>query len=272
MNRDDQKRTPARKLLVDLYSKRKIIPARGPQLFKCQDYEICSQAAAKKCSKSSSKRLITGSWPYVGSEYGKARVNGVPMRILFVGMDVGGYNDKPTFATTQAAYRWATENRQEANAHMGGVHLIMRELVDDTDPATFSKQFALTNAVKCRRKSGNMRATTNPIIIDNCAKHLKVEIKKLRPNLIVTQGAHPGLTVRLFEPFANEGTRAIFSNGTSARPRKAEIFCADGRLLLTTPHPTRLAGLRWKRGKGELPNFLVRALRHIRRNIGQGTY
>src|SRR5262249_55815209 len=143
---DGDELTKSRKELQKLYSERGIVPA--PRDFACPNLPSCSQAANHK--------LITGAWAYIGTGYGRARVNGRPVKILFVAMDRGGYRgaDQETFAQTQHRFRCGTET--SSNPHMRGVHLLLRELVDDKNPASFSRQYALTNAVKCARETGRM--------------------------------------------------------------------------------------------------------------------
>ncbi len=261
MTADDRKATAGRERLRALYRKIHIVPAPR-RSFECPKL--------KSCARVSHGGLITGTWAYVGTAYGQARVSGRRVRILFVAMDRGGHPGDPVdLASTQRDFRCAAEDRLNANAHMGGVHLIMRALVEDEDPKVFARQFALTNAVKCRRATGTMRATRDKAIVGNCAEHLREEIKALRPTLIITQGAHPSSTVRNLKQFSR-GPVAKYSNGATENAREAQIFYSKKCILLTTPHPARLNGLRWKKGKGELPRFLINAVNRIRRDVARG--
>lgn len=143
---------------------------------------------------------------------------------------------------------------------MGGVHLLLRDLVDERDPAVFSLQFALTNAVKCARATDRMATGVTSSMIGNCAAHLKQEIEILSPTLIITQGGHPSWTVKsllgIKEPIAT-----FKGDGRGM----AEVFHVGDRILLTTPHPARLKGLKWR--QGILPSFLREAVAFVRQEF-----
>jgi hypothetical protein len=158
---DDEMMTAERASLQNLFLKRDIVPAQE-HAFRCENKASC-QAAAKLT-------LITGTWAYIGTGYGQAHVGGRPVKILFVAMDTGGRGEPETFITTQSGFRCGAE--KPTNAHMGSVHLLLHELVDDKDPVLFSRQFALTNAVKCRRKTGKMETACPGRMKRNCASHL----------------------------------------------------------------------------------------------------
>ena len=257
---DDRQMTANRKKLKALYSKEGIIPSKR-RSFSCSDLQSCRSAAPGK--------LITGTWAYIGTSYGRALVNGRRTRILFVAMDRGGHEGDPLdLASTQSDFRNGAE--KPGNAHMGGVHLLLRELVDDKDSETFARQFALTNAVKCRRASGTMRATCHEVMVANCSAHLREEIGALQPMVIITQGGHPGSTVKQFEDFAGQEAIATFTHNDK-NLSEAKIFHSkrNGFILLTTPHPTRLKGLKWAHNPRKLPQFLIDAVRRVRRELGK---
>lgn len=254
---DDELMTTERVALRTLYSHRGIVPAW--ERFGCSCLSSCSAAAKLP--------LITGTWAYVGTAYGQARVNGRPVKILFVAMDTGGKDDLPDpalaeahFSAAQCDFRCGAESPR--NAHMGGVHLILRELVDNKDPALFSRQYALTNAVKCRQATNKMATNCRAPMIKNCACHLEKEIEIMRPTLIITQGAHPSCTVKKLSLFAVAKPLETFSGERG----KAEVFRGQDRtVLLTTPHPARLKGLKWK--QGVLPSFLLESLGRVRQEL-----
>ncbi len=142
---------------------------------------------------------------------------------------------------------------------MGGVSLILKALLDEKDPEAFSGQFALTNAVKCIEPGPTMTTRPTRAMIENCALHLAVEIRLLRPHLIITQGRHPRKTLlRYFEGDAR--LKAEFGSRG-----KAALYATGRVLLLVTPHPARLSGFKWK--KEVLPPFLRKALTHTRRYL-----
>jgi hypothetical protein len=251
---DDELITADRLALRTLYLQRGIVPAR--EGFGCPHLSCCSVAAKLK--------LITGTWAYVGTAYGQARVDGRAVKILFVAMDTGGKDELPD--PTLAAAHWAAAQcdfrcgaEKPRNPHMRGVHLILNGLVDYKDPMLFSRQYALTNAVKCRQATETMTTNCPAAMINNCAGHLKEEIEILRPSLIITQGAHPSRTVKRLSPFASEKPLETF-RGDGGR---AEVSRGQDRvILLTTPHPARLKGFNWK--EGELPSFLKESLGRVR--------
>jgi len=136
---------------------------------------------------------------------------------------------------------------------MGGVLLILKQLVDEKDPRRLSGMCALTNAVKCVQPTKSMSTNTTSTMISECGAHVLAEIEKLQPDIVITQGGHPSNTIvsriptlRLIAPrFAGErGTAAVFSN--------------SDLLVVTTPHPARQKGLAWT--KGQLPKFFVDAI------------
>jgi uracil-DNA glycosylase len=136
---------------------------------------------------------------------------------------------------------------------------IMTHLVDEADPRRFSRQFALTNAVKCVEYTGRMDSGSTTTMIVNCASHLRAEIDALIPDLIITQGDHPRNAVsRLLGPL-----RSVADFADEAG--RSEIRAAGSRLVVTTPHPARLTGLGWK--SGGLPAFLDAAIRRARMSL-----
>ena len=145
------------------------------------------------------------------------------------------------------------------NPHMRGVHLILRELVDDKDPSVFSRQYALTNAVKCARETGKMYTKVPRVMIHNCAGYLPKEIETLKPDLIITQGQHPAWTVTSSRYFECLKQKEKFMG---ERGRSAEVWTRENRrcIVLTTPHPARLKGLSWREKK--LPEFLLNAIQY----------
>lgn len=246
---DDNLGTPERVAIKELYSRLRIIPQ--PVDFQC--VHLCS------CSNSAKLPLITGTWAYVGTQYGKALIKGRPTKILFVSMDRGGSPeddgwpeaDKETFAQAQYAFRHGAETPH--NAHMRGVHLILSELLDEKEPSGFSRQYALTNAVKCAQKTGTMQTSVTPQMIANCASWLFEEIAMLRPDLIISQGRHPADTLKHSAYFRSKESVAVFRGDPKGH---AEVFrVEDPRcVLLITPHPARLKDLSFARR--ELPAFL----------------
>jgi hypothetical protein len=173
-------------------------------------------------------------------------------------MDRGSDGHELMFTDTQEAFRNGAERR--TNWHMGGVALIMAALLDEGRSAKYSLQFALTNSVKCvLSNKENMNANLDKTMIRSCANHLWSEIEVLRPDLIITQGTHPRETVVAhysdLEPLWRSGDQT----------GSAQILRRDRLIVLTTPHPARRKGLKYKRGalglgQGSMPPFWEEAI------------
>jgi hypothetical protein len=256
-----------RSAIIELYARLGIEPTDDSSGFGCKYFKILEAAAPpaqrKECSRNRS--LCCGTWPYVGLCYGVAMVSAEKRRILFVAMDRGSDCHETAFEDTQQAFQRGAELR--GNPHMGGVALIMAGLLDQGHTSGYARQFALTNAVKCvPAEQETMAANLDPIMIGNCANHLWSEIEIFRPNLIVTQGAHPRDT--LLGHYSNLKIVAEFRDG----PRSAQLCRSDSLVLLITPHPARQKGLKWKRGalglgQGSIPDYLENALRRTRAEL-----
>jgi uracil-DNA glycosylase len=250
----DNLETPERTAARELYEFLGIVPAPVMGNFRCPSLSECSRQCRDR-----GERFNTGTWPYIGAEYGQAVIKSCRVRILFVAMERGGSHDpsyEPAFKDTQNSFRTAAEKR--TNPHMGGVAAIMKHLVDEIEPLRYSQQFALTNAVKCVEYTESMNSLSTPEMIRNCKSHLRAEIEALNPDLVITQGTHPRHTVcQILEPLSSVADFADEAGRT-----KATILAAGSRLILTTPHPARLKGLGWK--SGGLPAFLNAAVQKAR--------
>lgn len=247
----DKRSTPYRTVIRSLYADRKIIPMRRG--FGC--------SSLGRCTEDGRVRLHTGNWASVGIEYGSAPVDGLDARIMFVAMDRGGYGgaDEEEFEDAQKAFRVHIE--RPANAHMGGLLLILQQLVDEQDPRKLSGMCAITNAVKCVKPTKSMNTNATPTMISECRSHVLAEIATLEPDIVITQGAHPSNTVTSSIP----GLRRIAPPFMGERGRMAAVFSNENLVVVTTPHPARQKGLKWS--KGELPQFYVDALRLARRRL-----
>lgn len=247
---DDEALTAERVSLCSLYAGRGVVPSRGS--FCCPLHTDCAGISGP---------LITGTWAYVGTGFGRATINGQSVRILFVAMDRGGYEgaDVEAFADAQREFRSGAF--APTNPHMGGVHLLMRALVDEKSPEVYSLQFALTNAVKCARATDRMETRVTGTMVQNCRGHLAAEIDLLAPDLIITQGTHPAITCKTLL-----GELALIARFKGDVRGTAELYRNHHTILLTTPHPARLKGLRWRQGR--LPEFLVNAATRVRHEFG----
>src|SRR5256885_6570474 len=81
----DRTETADRMDIIDLYAARGIVPCPHGGEFRCPHAESCSMMARRH-----GREFHTGTWPYVGADYGKARVSGYLIRVLFVAMERGG--------------------------------------------------------------------------------------------------------------------------------------------------------------------------------------
>lgn len=234
--------TPFRASIQALYRRAGIVPTRS-------GFGCCSLPA---CSERGQLILHTGNWAFVGSNYGQAKVGGYSARILFVAMDRGGHGgaDDESFPDTQASFRRSIELPK--NPHMGGLALLLKHVVDDREPRKLSGQCALTNAVKCVQHTGSMSTDATRTMITKCSNHLGSEITALEPDIIITQGGHPTETIHGLV------TGLVALQEFAGESRGRATLLANSRLIvLTTPHPARLPGLKWARGM--LPAFLVDA-------------
>jgi uracil-DNA glycosylase family 4 len=243
----DSRVTPVRIALRELYTNRGIIPMRRG--FGC--------SSLARCTDRGLRRLHTGNWATVGTEYGLAPVDGLNAAIMFVAMDRGGYGgaDEETFEDAQREGRSHIE--RPANAHMGGVQLILKQLVDERDPRRLSGMCALTNAIKCVQPTNSMSTKPTPTMIAECGNHVVAEIGSLRPDIVITQGGHPADTLITKIP-----TLQLLSPRFVGDGRSAAVFANSQLLVVTTPHPARQKGLKWT--KGELPQFYIEALQRAR--------
>lgn len=131
-------------------------------------------------------------------------------------------------------------------------------LVDQDSHNILSSCCALTNAVKCVRDTGSQSSGTTGTMISNCSNHLLAEITELKPDIIITQGDHPKKTVlRLLNP-------VIIKDFTGRRSRKVYLYRrSNNQMIMTTPHPARLAGMRWAQQK--MPDYFYEAIEEAKR-------
>lgn len=253
MNEDvikaDRMRTAERTAIKALYRTQGIRPSRRMKDFGCPNLEkYCSSSQQGRNSR---VRFCTGTWMYIGANYGNAQVAGRSIGVLFVAMERGGTfrPESEEFADTQRNFRNAAESRW--NPHMGGTSQLMECLVGCEDRQLYSQQFALTNAVKCVQATNSQKSSSTATMVSKCSEHLRKEIECLKPHLVITQGDHPRQTVlELFDP--------KHVQNFSGQAGEAEVMLAENFVILTTPHPARKPGWRWK--KGPLPEFLRNAV------------
>jgi len=255
----DAEETQDRLNIKGLYQRLGIVPTSSLRDFRCCHVNECSTDVLRRGG-----RFNTGTWPYVGPEYGRATICGRPARILFIAMERGGQHEPAEeleLAQTERNFRKSTE--EFGNHHMAGTAITMAHLVDERNPKSVSLQFALTNAVKCVEAARHMRSTTTKQMIRNCADHLRSDIECLGPDVIITQGSHPRETVTQIV----KGLCSI--DKFTDKYGWAELLVAGDVLVLTTPHPASPArrGFRWRDGALP-PTFLREALNRTRDHFG----
>ncbi len=254
----DRMETLDRLAIQKLYGARGIVPFPPSS-------EFCP-GCLSECNRLARLRNVpfnTGTWPYIGAEYGKARVGGRNIKVLFVAMERGGTFQpakEPTFAHTQMMFHERAITR--GNAHMGGTSQIVEHLVGHKQAEKYSHQFALTNAVKCVKATGRQKSTSTGVMKKKCSEHLWEELQTLQPDLVITQGIHP--RKRLLD---------LYSSLTLAWPFpdfgcQAEVFVEGAPfILLTTPHPANKPWWPWK--NGPLPVFLQKAVECASRCVSE---
>jgi hypothetical protein len=189
IERVDSLETPDRSAIRKVYDERRITPTIARKDFRCKHRDDCCPEPPEYCY---------GIWPYVGSEYGGATIMGQRARILFVAMEQGGRKEKDMRCFEQQQQDFRTGALSPRNhTHMWGVSTVMEALGDEKAPEHYSLQFALTNAVKCTKKSklSNSSLAGTTTMRKNCSSHLAKEIVVLKPHVLVVQGGHPRQTV-----------------------------------------------------------------------------
>lgn len=185
-------------MLTDLrsYYNAKGISAEG---FNCPHQGAC---------RSISEKFITAREAFVGSEYEK----GTLPRVLFISLDAS--SDHPGGAPSQRTLqhmRFSEEldpngcdpEKLHRLRHWYWTHKFAYELLNPValtrlgSPLEFRhihKYFAHTNSAKC--KDAARGSSQGPaIVFNNCREFLPMEIRLLRPDVIVTQGKWARLAV-----------------------------------------------------------------------------
>lgn len=249
----DKKNTSERTAVRALYQKLGIVPESKMEDFSCPNLTNCSRSSIKR-----ERKFFTGNWAYVGDLYGTALVAGIPARIMVIGMDRGAvrHTARESFGKTQQQFRNGARKRW--NNHMGGVDLVLSRLLDETDPNLRSRQFALTNAVKCVENTGVAKTRVTQTMIKLCSAHLAKEIELLDPDILIPQGDHPITTVTTLVG----GTRLAKFDGVRSCD-EVSIVRSGERWILATPHgASRMKGFGWK--ADVMPEYYERAIEKLR--------
>jgi len=241
-----------------LYKNLKIEPLPGN--FNCDYYVECNRSLPKKLRKD----IVAGNWPYIGVNYGKAKIAGKDCRILVVAMDQGGGGEAygEDFETRQNEWYGAFFNR--VNAHTGGTHLIVKHLVDNKNPEDFVAEFAHTNSVKCspKKEMEQMKSESTAMMRKCCRNHLERELEIFKPDLIITEGRGPS---DMLKDVLNLSV-ADYQSRDNTTGKVCEVY--EGQpIVLAGPHPART--LKWKYGKS-LPSWYRKAIDRVRKVVEKG--
>lgn len=261
--------------------------------FDCQFYN--DGDGHKGCNQSVPGGLASGrlgDWPYVGRQYGEARVGGKAARVLFVAMDrpfKGKEGDESflDFLGEQMGWRCGAygRNSEGTNPHMGGVDAEMECLLDDgVADEDRCQQFALVNAVFCGpkarqgKRSKRMDSNVSDTMKRNCRRQLQQVLLALEPDIVIAQGkGHPrrvctAFGCRIVKRWACK-TLPTWAVGRKPPKRNRRSEVAEGEIggrpvsFLITTHPSNYARLGlpfWKHDAGAMPGELVGAFDFVR--------
>ncbi len=246
----DKRMTRLRHDVKKLYSELGIKPTKGS--FRCNNFANCCRSLRIR----KRQKVITGSWPYIGIDYGKAKVAGKKLRIIVIGMDAGGIDDvSRNFLHRQNEWRCAFENSIESpvSQHPTGTALMLKELVDDKRPNRFARQFVFINAVKCTPNNGEMTSGVKGSMCTACESILFREVHLLKPDIVITQGSYPREMIKKIL----KSNRKIFEKDGFL------IYTSGNSIVLVAPHPTR--HIPWKQGL--LPKQYGKAVDKVRKNV-----
>ena len=248
---------PAAAAIKRLYKDLKIEPLLGK--FDCDYYDECRKSLKKPLRKD----IITGNWPYIGVDYGKAVIAGVRCRILVIAMDQGGFGEAEGLTFAERQSDWFEAFRSRVNAHTGGTSLIIQRLADNnssdnTEPVLSA--FAHTNSVKCAPKKETewMKSESTAIMRKCCRNHLERELEILKPDLIITEGNGP---ITMLEDILELSEADCRSYKDNESIYSCEVYSGQP-VVLAAPHPARKKGLKWR--EGELPPYYLKAIGRVR--------
>ena len=168
--------------LRELYDHRKIGVCKKKITFDCEHSACCEAAAAK--AKPKGRDLVKGAEAHVGEKYGD------PIRLVVISLDTGG-DPKEEYGEALLERRKTIQavTYDCANPHMKGTIETLGHLYGrDKSESDLLKRFAMTNSAKCSGKDSKTSMVPDKLY-KNCKEHGLAELKELKPQLIVTQGA-----------------------------------------------------------------------------------
>jgi uracil-DNA glycosylase len=164
---------------------------------------ICSHY--KNCKRSHPGNFYEGQLHYIGKNYDLI-VNNKPLRIMFVGQEIGGIDRHITLEQRYMdQMELGKKNYREWNSHMRGttraLGLLLGKNLDIDEEnkwINFSNNkkchiwdtFALVDYLLCSALGEDKRATgkSSTTMKNNCQEHFRKVLEILEPNVIIVQG------------------------------------------------------------------------------------
>ena len=206
----------------------------GAQSFRCEYSRICSSQQGSFTPAKES---------FVGSQYER----GTLPRVLFLSLDSGSGESDPLQGTLDAI-RHGTETT-DVNSLPRGKHwyvthefawLLLRQFCTDLELKQIAPFFAHVNSAKCCLNRPG-RAEAPPVLFDNCRRYIPEELRILRPDILVTQGAQARRVIEMgFQ---------VLRNGAELPCAASVICCADREVLWIHMHHPSSWGPFWEQRK-----------------------
>jgi hypothetical protein len=204
----------------------------------------CASESSCRGSLKPALEFSPGQLSFLGRHYDLA-VEGVPLRILVLGMDTGRTDASVGLdQRRQQIYDRIPETFNKRNSHMRGTTLALRVLLGceswDTPADEYLAldgarvhvldAYAMANLRLCsatKPPSTNSRATT--MMSRNCLRHLRTTIELLEPTIVVTQSV--AIRTRIASLIRQQET-------VTSHLEVVELAGVRGVLLAAFSHPT----------------------------------
>ena len=246
-----------------LYDDRKIGVSKSSPPFACRYLDSC-KAAAKPRS------LSKGAEAHIGDKYGN------PIRLVVVSLDTGG-DKKDEYGEDLLKRRKAIQAvtyGTQTNPHMKGTIETLRYLYGygckpDRD-CDLLQRFAMINSAKCSGKDKDKSMVPDKLY-KNCKDHGLAELKELKPQLVVTQGAKARDLLKYREIDEKEIRKYVPPSLMWKDEDVGSWICTQVKeylkywkngdvLVLQCPHPSARQG-QWKRFKRTMLPTLAHFIR-----------